>query len=419
MVRLKRRKGFFDYREEPYSEGGTEVFLIFSHHKMLLLAPKKLFQRTKRLCLSCLVFLFVFIFGLTPAFSDSLDQKQGELDSIRQQISKYENAIAGKQVEIGSLKDQIGLMNSQIKKLELEIQATNLEIEKNQTEISKVAKEIKAKEKEIKRQKRIVGRLVLLMYQKEQTGVLEIILESEDFSDFLDQLTYLEVVEKQGQEAINYLKELKGELDAQKLVLKKKKKELVKLRDKQTLQKRDLIAQRSSKDKLLYITQGEENSYQEMLTDSQSKASQIEADLKAMRDRSGGYYYKGHGTGGYPWAHYPAYPYIDDGYGYYIRQCTSYAAWKWRTVGRYESNHWGNARTWASQAVAVGLNIDHVPEVGDIYCWTGGSYGHVGYVESVSGDSVTISDYNGDGVSAVFGYNTIRYAGRSDIFFIH
>ncbi|MFC1651900.1 CHAP domain-containing protein [Patescibacteria group bacterium] len=373
---------------------------------------------TKRLIMSCLVFLFVFIFGLTPVFSDSLDQKQEELDSINQQISKYENAIATKQAEIGSLKNQIGLMDSQIKKLELEIQATDLEIEKNQAEINKVAKEIKVKEKEIKRQKKIVGRLVLLMYQREQTGVLEIILESNDFSDFLDQLTYLEVIENQGQEAINYLKELKGELDAQKKVLQKKKKELTKLKQKQISQKKDLLSQRGTKDRLLARTEGEEAVYQEMLGDSYDTASQVQRDIAAIiRDRTGAGPHGGYGTGGYPWHGMHGV----DPWGFYMGQCTSYAAWKWSTIGRTVT--WrGNANAWAGNASAQGYQVDQVPEPGSIICWTSLSfYGHVGHVESVNGSNVTFTDYNGWGGSESFGWGTINYRDGQwgEIYFIH
>lgn len=385
---------------------------------MLLLAPKKLFQRTKRLCLSCLVFLFVFIFGLTPAFSDSLDQKQGKLDNINQEIEKYKNQVETKEAEAMTLEDQINSMDSQIEELKAKIKETNSKIKKKEKEIDRVVKDIKIKEKKIKEQKRIVGRLVLLMYQREQTGVLEIILESDNFSDFLDQLTYLEVIENQGQEAINHLKELKQKLDDQRKNLEKKKKELTDSRQKQVSRKKNLDSQRSAKNNLLAKTQGEEAVYQELLDDSYGQAAQVQKEIAAIiRDRTGAGPHGGYGTGGYPWHGLHGV----DPWGFYMGQCTSYAAWKWSTIGRTVT--WrGNANAWAGNASAQGYEVNQVPEPGSIIAWLDLSfYGHVGYVESVSGDNVTFTDYNGWGGPENFGWGTINYRdgkwGR--IYFIH
>ena len=60
---------------------------------------------------------------------------------------------------------------------------------------------------------------------------------------------------------------------------------------------------------------------------------------------------------------------------------------------------WGNANQWDDNARASGKTVSSVPVVGSVAQSDRGSYGHVGVVVSIQGDSVTILeknyDYNG------------------------
>ncbi|ORX74840.1 hypothetical protein DL89DRAFT_277278 [Linderina pennispora] len=92
------------------------------------------------------------------------------------------------------------------------------------------------------------------------------------------------------------------------------------------------------------------------------------------------------------------YPYngncdIVDKWRYYSCQCVSFVAWRINSRlgidfhNRYKGNAWGNANQWddAARASAPGA-------VGQTD--RGSTYGHVVWVSSVSGDMVTIEEYN-------------------------
>ena len=87
------------------------------------------------------------------------------------------------------------------------------------------------------------------------------------------------------------------------------------------------------------------------------------------------------------------------GNGYSYGYCTYYVASR-RSVPSY----WGDARNWYYNAQASGFSVGSVPVAGAI-AWTGaGYYGHVAYVESVNGNSVTVSEMNFNG-----GWNRVSY----------
>jgi surface antigen len=80
------------------------------------------------------------------------------------------------------------------------------------------------------------------------------------------------------------------------------------------------------------------------------------------------------------------------GNGYSFGYCTYYVATR-----RNIPSNWGNANQWYYNAQASGFSVGSKPIPGAI-AWTGaGYYGHVAYVESVSGGMVTVSEMNYNG----------------------
>lgn len=81
---------------------------------------------------------------------------------------------------------------------------------------------------------------------------------------------------------------------------------------------------------------------------------------------------------------------------YSFGYCTWYVASKRAVPGG-----WGNANGWYYNARAAGMGVGTAPRVGAI-AWTGAGYaGHVALVESVNGNSVTVSEMNYNGWNRV------------------
>lgn len=90
-----------------------------------------------------------------------------------------------------------------------------------------------------------------------------------------------------------------------------------------------------------------------------------------------------------------------DPWNFYKGQCTSFAAWRARSVkhvgftNSYKGQHWGNANHWDDAARAAGVTTSSVPHVGDIAQSDAGSFGHVAYVAKVnSNGTFVVEEYN-------------------------
>ena len=78
--------------------------------------------------------------------------------------------------------------------------------------------------------------------------------------------------------------------------------------------------------------------------------------------------------------------------GYPYGYCTYYVATK-----RFVPSNWGNAKNWLNSAKRAGYSTGSKPAVGSIGVTPESWWGHVVYVESVNGDSVTFSEMNAVG----------------------
>lgn len=102
-----------------------------------------------------------------------------------------------------------------------------------------------------------------------------------------------------------------------------------------------------------------------------------------------------------------------DQWGYEYRNCTSYVAWHLAAAGVNTGlfRDLGNAAQWLTAVSGkAGVVINHIPSPGAVAVWESGPYGHVAWVDSVSGGGVTVSDYNYAGTGAY----ARRKLGRAD-----
>jgi surface antigen len=100
--------------------------------------------------------------------------------------------------------------------------------------------------------------------------------------------------------------------------------------------------------------------------------------------------------------------------------CTLYAAWRLQQNGlRNPGRSWGNAVDWAGK---IGGG-NHTPTVGSIAWWgkeAGGGFGHVAYVEKVSGSRVYVRADNFPGSSSGNGYTSAGWIAANSVdLFLH
>jgi surface antigen len=89
-----------------------------------------------------------------------------------------------------------------------------------------------------------------------------------------------------------------------------------------------------------------------------------------------------------------------DKWNYFRCQCTSFVAWRINERlgihfhNQYKGTNWGNANSWDEAARSTGVRVDSNPVPGCVAQTNEGWAGHVAWVTAVSGNQVTIEEYN-------------------------
>jgi len=200
---------------------------------------------------------------------------QKELEEVEKQIAEYENLVVTTQQEKAALQRKINELKSKAEKINLQIKSTNLNLQYLEVRIDETTTSVIQTTEKINNIKNNLANLLQYFSQLNQTSPLEILLSSKTISEFFDYSNALYSLQEKILENIEQLEELKITLNNQNQELMSDKEETQKLLAMQMLQKQELESTKKEQSYLLEVTQGNEVKYQQMLSASKEKATEI------------------------------------------------------------------------------------------------------------------------------------------------
>ena len=220
------------------------------------------------------MFCFLLLIAFIPkvVFADARDDKIKQLEAL---IDQYTQQIQEKENEAQSLANQISIFELQIKQIQAEIDATNLTISQLTSAIKQKENSIALKEKEIEKQNEILAQYLRQTARNDSGSLLEFLLKNDKFSDFFSDLNYLSNVQRQIQDTLATIKGLKDKLIQEKDDLEADKAEQEQLKRIQNRQKTNLENSKKQKQKLLDQTKGQEKAYQQLLSKTREDLDKI------------------------------------------------------------------------------------------------------------------------------------------------
>lgn len=317
---------------------------------------------------------------------------------------KYDEQIQAIQGEVDKLQAQASQLNAKANSLKATVDALNAEkriiqaqVDLSKAKFDKLTSDIAKNKKKLADNQKVLGEIIASLYVDDTISPIEMLASSSNVGDFIDKQEYRSAASEKLNTTIVQVKELKAQLE-------KDKKSVERVLADQTSQRNALAAKEAEKQTLLAKTKGEEAAFNELSkakqADIQELRRQQAAEIAARAATSSGYAVLDGdpNKGGYPamWANAPMNAYVDN-WGMYTRQCVSYAAFK---VDQAYGNmpYWGgvgNAHQWDDNARGMGIPTGSAPKVGAVGVMNSGTYGHVGWVESINGNgTITISHFN-------------------------
>lgn len=333
----------------------------------------------------------------------SADQYDDRISALQQQIDNYNAQASQLLTQANTLQSEIAVLQAQSASIQTQIDVGQAKYDQLMTQIAET-------EQTIKTNQDALGITIANMYVDDNISLIEILASSKNIGDFLDKQEYRSSVRDQLTSTIGKIRDLKAQLGNQKDEVKA-------VLDKQTAQKASLAATQNQQQDLLAKTQGEEAAYQVLITQAKNQMAADTAARQAFYQNlvkgggngssgvSGAFRYsnwsgnKGCG-GGYPYCG-PQDSSMDP-WGLYNRECVSYVAWALSArFGKYVGNFngQGNADQWTSSAPEFsGATRVYDPQPGDAVILPASPsfspLGHAMIVESVSGGTIHVSQYN-------------------------
>ncbi len=328
------------------------------------------------------------------------DQYDDQIKALQSQNNQSQAAADELQSQASSYQDAINILQAQIDVVQAQLDASR-------AEQTKLEAEITAKQAELDHQRGLLSEDVKAMYVDGEMTPIEMLATSKNLSEFVDKEEYRNAIQKKIEDSLAKIAKLQGELKAQKVKVDQ-------LIENQKAQQAQLAASRQQQADLLAYTQAQKDSFTAAINANVSKINDLKKQQAIENAKRFGSSAGMVGGGGYPWGNAPCihtgqvtgycanYDWAVNGSvwnpatgGYGYRNCTDWVAWR---IGAPAGL--GNANTWATRGAARGYPVSSAPHTGDAAVSEAGTYGHVMYVESVSGDSITVSDYNrlGDGL---------------------
>jgi murein DD-endopeptidase MepM/ murein hydrolase activator NlpD len=217
------------------------------------------------------------------ALNNKIEENKNKIESLKKAADEYAQKIEEYKGMSANLKNQLGLLDNQIIKVELDAKTVQLKIDKTKLEIESMDFQINQNENEIEKYKQNIIEYIRQIAQNDQKSYLEILIINDSFSEFFNQITYLEQIQADLQSSIDHLRLLKEAVDVQKSDKEKQKQDLEAFKTDLQSKEYKLVDEQNAKENILLETKTSEIQFQKLLQEAKQKQNQIDADIKYLQ----------------------------------------------------------------------------------------------------------------------------------------
>jgi murein DD-endopeptidase MepM/ murein hydrolase activator NlpD len=222
---------------------------------------------------------------LVSDLQQQISDKQNQIKEMEQRVSQLKNSIRNTKTQQSTLNKQIDSYEQQIDMLQSDIDLTYAKIGETNLQIQRINANIKTKESELETNKTYLVSAIRTMNEHDQETPFEIVLKNDNFSDFLDQVQYMDDLQKEIQTRINTIKQIKDDLNAQESDQENYKGALLSLNEDLQGKTLALSFQKSDKQDLLSVTKNQEKKYQSQVQGLQEQQEDIEKQISDLESK--------------------------------------------------------------------------------------------------------------------------------------
>lgn len=200
--------------------------------------------------------------------ADSIQDLNNQADEIESQNQQLEASKEEVEAYIAEIDNKISAASAQLNE-------TNTKLDDTRVKIDKTEKELKEAQESIDIQYDDMKLRIQFMYENGDTQMLDLLLGSEDFSEFINKAEYISELSQYDRDMLEKLKHTRKKIADSKKVLETEEKNLVALQTEQENRKAQLVSLSSEKE-------AELAGYNDQIAENEEKLAKIENEVKAM-----------------------------------------------------------------------------------------------------------------------------------------
>ncbi len=194
-----------------------------------------------------LVGLFLILLAAWPAFSIT----QQQINDKRQELEKIQKQKEEAKHDVDEYTRQLDSINIQIEQKQQEIEKQQAELAEAQAALEQAEAELKKAEENLLAKQTILAHRSRAMYISGNIGILDVLVNSNDFSDFLSRYEYLKRVLHNDENIVDAVAAEKEKVEEQKNICAENKNKIETLLAATETAKKDLETQKAEKDSFL------------------------------------------------------------------------------------------------------------------------------------------------------------------------
>ena len=189
------------------------------YEKRLILRNKKIFS-ILTLILTFILLVVFFSYGDSSVdLSQKIKEENQRLKKIEQQIKSIKDEINNLQKEESGYLEALHKIEKLLRDTEKELQAIEKDLEFAQKEIKIAEDEVIIEKEKLKEKTKLLEGRLRQIYKHRLTGYLEILFNSESFSDFLTRFRYIKNILSLDAEVINDIRQQMEKIEDHKINL--------------------------------------------------------------------------------------------------------------------------------------------------------------------------------------------------------
>ena len=222
----------------------------------------------------------------TLAFAGEVDKKKNELNNSQNKMDDLKDKISDVKDEKQDVLTQLKKLESQVTAIQNDINSLDNKIASKQTEIKQTNKNLEGAIADYNSQKDTYDQRVRAMYMNGPSGYLAILLDAENFSDFISRA---DITKKVMEYDINLLKEMKEKqekIEAERNRLNAENDQLVKLQQDAKGKKSEICSINSQKKSYYDKLERDQKSYEMAFAEEERTSKQLKKEIQGILARS-------------------------------------------------------------------------------------------------------------------------------------